>query len=176
MIRALDRKLLRDLVRMRGQVGAIALVIASGVGVLVMSLSTIEALDETATAYYERYRFAQVFASVKRAPERLAGRIATIPGVQAVETRIVEMATLDVAGFTEPVVGLLVSIPEHGEPVLNRLAIKAGRGVSPGRPDEVVLSEPFSEAHGLLPGERLSAIINGHKRSLQVVGVALSPE
>jgi putative ABC transport system permease protein len=134
MIRALDRKLLRDLVRMRGQVGAIALVIASGVGVLVMSLSTIEALDETATAYYERYRFAQIFASVKRAPERLAGRIATIPGVQAVETRIVEMATLDVAGFTEPVVGRLVSIPEHGEPLLNRLAIKAGRGCRPGGP------------------------------------------
>jgi putative ABC transport system permease protein len=176
MIKALDRKLLRDLVRLRGQVGAIALVIASGVGVLVMSLSTIEALDETATAYYERYRFAQVFASVKRAPERLAARIARVPGVQSVETRIVEQATLDVEGFTEPVVGQLVSIPEQGEPALNRLAIRSGRRVLPGRPDEVVVSEPFAEAHGLVLGAHLSATINGHRRSLQVVGIALSPE
>jgi putative ABC transport system permease protein len=113
---------------------------------------------------------------VKRAPERLTGRIAAIPGVQAVETRIVELATLDIADFTEPVVGRLVSSPESGEAVLNRLALRAGRGVAPGRPDEVVLSEPFAEAHGLAPGASLSAIVNGHRRTLRVVGIALSPE
>ncbi|MCG8543197.1 MAG: hypothetical protein MJE12_03195, partial [Alphaproteobacteria bacterium] len=68
-MRALNRKLLRDLWRLRGQVLAIALVIASGVAVLVMSLTTYESLRGTAEAYYERYRFADVFASVKRAPE-----------------------------------------------------------------------------------------------------------
>ena len=103
-MRAIDRKLVRDLWRLRGQVIAIALVIASGVGVLVMSLSSIEALSETAAAYYERYRFAQVFAGVKRAPERLAKRIADIPGVQAVETRVAKFAVLDVAGFARDAV------------------------------------------------------------------------
>ena len=92
---ALDRKLLRDLWRLRGQVLAIALVISSGVALLVMSLSAIEALEETAEAYYDRYRFAEVFATVKRAPEPLAERISKIPGVQTVETRIVKLATLD---------------------------------------------------------------------------------
>jgi ABC-type nitrate/sulfonate/bicarbonate transport system ATPase subunit len=53
-VRALDRKLLRDLWRLRGQVLAIALVVASGVAVLVMSLSSIEALETTATAYSPR--------------------------------------------------------------------------------------------------------------------------
>ena len=43
-MRALDRKVLRDLLRLRGQVLAIGLVIASGVAVLVMSLSTLDAL------------------------------------------------------------------------------------------------------------------------------------
>jgi len=80
----LDRKLLRDLWRLRGQVLAIGMVIASGVGLLVMSLTAIEALQETADAYYERYRFAQVFARVKRAPEYMADRLATIEGVQSV--------------------------------------------------------------------------------------------
>ena len=175
-MRALNRKLLRDLWRLRGQVLAIALVIASGVAVLVMSLTALEALQGTAEAYYERYRFAQVFASVKRAPERLASRIAALPGVQAVETRIVELAILDIEGFAEPVIGTLASIPERGEPQLNRLALRQGRFVAPGRPDEVVISESFSEGHGLGPGDHLHAIMNGHKRRLDVVGVALSPE
>ncbi len=175
-MRALNRKLLRDLWRLRGQVLAIALVIASGVAVLVMSLTAYEALRDTAEAYYERYRFAQVFAKVKRAPEHLAGRIAALPGVQSVETRIVELAILDIAGFEEPVIGALASIPERGQPLLNRLALRQGRLVAPGRPDEVVISESFSEGHGLVPGDHLHAIINGHKRRLDVVGVALSPE
>ena len=48
MIHPLDRKLLRDLWRLRGQVLAIGLVMASGVGLLVMSLTSIEALRGTA--------------------------------------------------------------------------------------------------------------------------------
>ena len=175
-MRTLDRKLLRDLWRLRGQVLAIALVVASGVAVLVMSLVSIEALEETAAAYYERYRFAQVFAEVKRAPEKLVRRIADIPGVQSVETRIVKLATLDLAGFEEPVTGQLISIPERGESVLNRLALRAGRLVAPGRVDEVVLSEPFAEAQDFAPGDHLHAILNGRKRRLEVVGIALSPE
>jgi putative ABC transport system permease protein len=175
-MRALNHKLTRDLWRLRGQVLAIALVIASGVAVLVMSLSALEALEGTAEAYYERYRFAQVFAGVKRAPERLAERIAAIPGVQTVQTRIVEFATLDIEGFEEPVIGQLVSIPERREPVLNRLALRAGRAVAPGRPDEAVLSEPFAEAHGLNPGDRIEVLLNDNKRTLEIVGIALSPE
>ena len=172
----LNRKLLRDLWRLRGQVLAIAMVVASGVAVLVMSLATLSSLQETAFTYYERYRFADIFASVTRAPEQLAARIADIPGVQHAETRISKLATLDMAGFEEPVIGQLVSIPEHGESVLNRLALLAGRRVQPDHPDEVVLSEPFAEAHGLTPGSRLHAIINGKRRALHVVGIALSPE
>ena len=173
---ALNRKLLRDLWRLRGQVLAIAMVVASGVAVLVMSLATLNSLQETAATYYERYRFADVFASVTRAPEHLAASIADIPGVQHVETRISKLATLDIAGFGEPVIGQLVSIPDRGESVLNRLALLAGRRVQPDHPDEVVLSEPFAEAHRLETGSRLHAIINGKRRQLTVVGIALSPE
>ena len=175
-LRALDVKLLRDLWRLRGQVLAIAMVIASGVAVLVMSLGALQALRDTAAAFYERGRFADVFARLERAPERLAARIAELPGVQAVETRISRLAVLDVEGFEEPVIGRLLSIPERGEPLLNRLSLRTGRSVQPGRPDEAVLSEAFAEAHGLRPGDRLKAVINGHQRSLQVVGTALSPE
>jgi len=173
---ALYRKLFRDLWRLRGQVLAIALVMASGVGVLVMALTTVESLEETATAYYERYRFAQVFARVERAPEHLEASLREIPGVQVVETRVVRSAVLDIAGFEEPVIGQLVSVPERGEPRLNRLALRQGRYPRLDGPDETVLSEPFAQAHGLAPGDSLRAVINGRWRELAVVGIALSPE
>ncbi|MGA8259765.1 MAG: ABC transporter permease, partial [Arenicellales bacterium] len=172
----LNRKLARDLWHIKGQVLAIALVMASGVAVLVMSLTNIEALSESATAYYDRYRFADVFAEVKRAPEWIAGRAARIPGVQAVETRVVRPAVLDIQGFAEPVVGKLISVPDDGEPLLNRLVIRSGRFPSPGSTSEVLLSEPFAQAQHLGIGDRFHAVINGNWRELRVVGTALSPE
>ncbi|MEE4185575.1 MAG: ABC transporter permease, partial [Gammaproteobacteria bacterium] len=175
-MRVLDKKMLRGLGKIRGQVIAVSLVVASGVGVLVMSLAVLDSLRVTANAYYERYAFAEVFGGVTRAPESLAARIAEIPGVQTVQTRITRFALLDVADFQEPVIGKLVSIPERGEPLLNQLALRDGRFLQPGRPDEVVVNEPFAEAHGLTPGSTLRALMNGKQRELQVVGIALSPE
>jgi putative ABC transport system permease protein len=175
-MRALNTKLLRNLWKLRGQVLAIAVVIASGVAVLVMSLSTLSALTETTDAYYERQRFGEVFASVKRAPQRLLEQIRTIPGVRSVDHRIKYLATLSIEGFEEPVIGQLVSIPEHGQPGLNQLVLSAGRLVSPGHPDEVVLSEPFAEAHDMRPGDSFQALMNSNLRTLTVVGIALSPE
>lgn len=172
----LDRKLFRDLWRLRGQVIAIALIVASGVGVLIMSLSSLEALKETANAYYERYRFAQVFADVKRAPRSLERKIAELPGVQAVDTRILQFAVVDIADFAEPVIAQLVSVPERGQPNLNQLVLRSGRWLTPGRVDEVIIGEPFAEAHGFKPGDTVEAVLKGNKRTLTIVGVALSPE
>ncbi len=176
MVSALNKKLIRELWRLRGQVVAIAMVIACGVATLVMALSTVEALQVTTQAYYDRYHFGDVFATVTRAPERLKQKIAEIPGVQAVQTRITRYATVDIKNFEEPVVGLVTSIPESGQPRLSQLVIRSGRWVSPGRDDEVILAEPFAEAHGLKLGDSLSVIMNGHKRSFQIVGIALCPE
>ena len=137
----LNRKLLRDLWHVRGLVIAIALVIGAGIATFVMSLSTVRALEETRDAYYERYRFADVFGFAKRATERLVPRIAGIQGVRAVDTRIVRDVTLDMANFDEPVTGRLVSIPESGRIGLNDILIRQGRRVARGRPDEAVISE-----------------------------------
>ncbi len=172
----LDRKLLRDLWHLKGMVLAIALVIATGVGVMVQALGAIQSLQATADAYYERYRFAEVFAHVKRAPEALARRIADIPGVQTVEPRIVEYATLDVPGFEEPATAHLSSLPHLRQPLLNRLALRSGRLPDHSRPEEAIVNEKFAQAHGLGIGDTMTAVINTRKRTLRIVGVALSPE
>ncbi len=172
----LGLKLLRDLWRLKGQVIAVALVVASGVALLVMSLSALSSLRGTAEAYYERYAFAEVFAAMTRAPERLAGRIAEIEGVAAVETRVAAFTTLEVRGHAEPVVAKLLSLPEGAMPRLNRLAMRAGRLPAPGRDDEAVLLAPFAEAHGLTVGDRLAVLLQGAKREVRITGLALSPE
>lgn len=176
MLDALDRKLLRDLWRIRGQALAIALIVASGVAMLVMSLSAMQALTDTSRAYYERYRFGDVFGSVKRAPERLARALADLDGVQLVETRIVQFASLRVAGFEEPVIGRLVSLPDHGQPLINALALVAGRLPAADSRRQAVVAEAFAEAHGLRPGDGFEVLLNGRLQGLEVSGIALSPE
>ncbi len=175
-MRALGRKLFRDLRHLRGQALAIALVIAAGVAVLVLMESMLVSLDLTRRTYYERYRFADVFASAKRAPLSLAGEIAAIPGVSQIETRVVADVLLDVPGLAEPAVGRLISVPEHRRAILCDLFLRAGGYPEPGRRDEVLLSESFAEIHGLQPGSTLPAILHGRRRDLRVAGLALSPE
>src|SRR6516225_5988468 len=175
-MRSLDRKLVRDLWRMKAQALAICLVIGAGVATFVMSLSTLDSLRQTLDAYYERYRFADVFVHLKRAPNALVDRLAEVPGVSQVQTRVIVDVTLHVAGLPEPAVGRLVSIPDRPRPGLNALYLRSGRYIEPGHGNEVLVSEGFALAHGLKPGDQVLAIINGHKQSLRLVGVALSPE
>ena len=66
---ALDIKLLRDLKRLWPQALAVALVLACGVATLILATGAYRSLEETRRAYYERYRFGDVFASATRAPK-----------------------------------------------------------------------------------------------------------
>ncbi|HEU4391961.1 MAG TPA: ABC transporter permease, partial [Blastocatellia bacterium] len=175
-MRQLDRKLVRDLWHLRGQVVAVVLVVACGVATYVTMRSAYTALVISQSAYYERFRFADAFAQLKRAPESVAAQVERIPGVAAIQTRIVVEVTLDVAGLEEPAIGRLVSVPETGSPVLNDLYVRQGRYIEPQQHDEVLVSESFAEANHLFPGDTLGAVINGRWRRLRVVGVALSPE
>jgi putative ABC transport system permease protein len=175
-MQALDRKVLRELWHMKSQAAAIALVVGCGVATFVMALCTLDSLERSRQTYYDRYRFAQVFASLKRAPDSLRDRIAGIPGVARVQTRIVHDVNLTVRGLPEPAVGRLISIPETHRPLLNDLHLRRGRYVEPNQPAEALVSEAFAAANRLEPGEVVHAVLNGRLEQLRVVGVALSPE
>lgn len=172
----LDRKLLRDLARIWSQSLAIALVMACGVATLIIALGAYRALEETRSAFYDRYRFAHVFASVTRAPLNLRATIAGLDGVSGVELRIVRPAVLDMQGMAEPATGIVVSTPDVGEPAVNRLYIRSGRLPSAARRGEVAVSESFAKAHRMEPGSTFSALIDGRKQTLTVTGIVLSPE
>lgn len=173
---AIDKKLWRELWNMRMQALAIAMVIVGGVGIFIMSLSTLHSLFETRETYYREHHFAEVFASLKRAPLSLARQIEEIPGVDKVDTRVVAYVSLDVPEFADPVSAHLVSLPDNSRGLLNQIYLRNGRLIDPARDDEILVSEKFAQAHELRPGDKLRATINGRRQSLTVVGVALSPE
>jgi len=176
VIRALERKLLRDLLRLWPQALAIALVLACGVTVIQMSFGMSSALDDTRAAYYERSRFAHVFVQARRAPRSLFPEIGAIPGVQAVEARISAQAMLDIPGRTEAAVGQILSLPEAGPPGLNVPVLRSGDWPAPGSTDGVVVNQPFATANGLMIGDGFHANLDGRKRWMTITGTALSPE
>ncbi|MFN7950101.1 MAG: ABC transporter permease [bacterium] len=175
-LRMIDRKLARDAWRVKTQALAIALLIGCAVAMAVLSFAVLASLERTRDAYYDRYRFAHVWASLTRAPRSLEAALAAVPGVAVVESRVVADVTLAIDGLAEPAVGRLVSIPDRGEPRLDALHLREGRFPAPERVGEVLVSEAFAGARHLSPGDHVHAILNGRLQRLDIVGIALSPE
>jgi putative ABC transport system permease protein len=174
---ALNRKLLREIMRLRGQMFSIALVVAAGVMTVVSMRGTYVSLAGALDRFYRDYRFADVFVELNRAPLPVAARVEALPGVATVETRVRQIVNLDVPGLEDAAIGLMLSVsarPDDGG--LNAVHLVAGRWLDPERPDEVLASESFMTANALELGATLGAVINGRWRRLEVVGIAISPD
>jgi putative ABC transport system permease protein len=176
IISPLDRKMLRDLWHMRSQAAAIALVMSCGVATFILSRTMLHSLELSKQTYYDRYNFADVFASLKRAPDSVIDSLADIPGVAQAQRRIVVAVNISIPGFDEPVSGKLISVPDDGQPILNQLCLLRGRWLTSRSDDEVIAGEAFVEANNLRVGDFIWAVINGRMKQLRIVGVALSPE
>jgi len=173
-VSALRKKLTRDLWRLKGQVATIGLVLACGIMAMIMLRSTWQSLLAARDAYYDQYRFADVFAHLERAPEAVNRKLEQLPGVALVDTRIVEDVMVPLETEKDPITGRIVSLPDTGSPPLDALYLRAGR--MPTGADEAVMLEPFAVAHDMQPGVRLPVVINGRLRRIHIVGIALSPE
>lgn len=169
-------KLLRDLWRLRAQSAAIALIIAAGVGMVIMAFGMMRSMEETRLAYYDRYGFADVFAPVTRAPEAMIDQVRAIPGVAIAESRLTAGGIIDVPEIAEPVTARLHSVPITGRSRLNALVLQSGRWVDPHRPDEALASSNFATAAGVALGDRLKVTVRGKQMTLRIVGTVASPE
>ena len=172
---ALHIKLFRELRRLWAQVASIGLVIAAGVAALIIGIGTYQSLERTRADYYTRNNFADIFASVARAPTSLLPAIGDLDSVLAVDARIVKLAPASVEGLLEPASVLLISLPEGPQP-LNQLYLRSGRLPETGQSTEAVVSEVFAKARGLVPGSSLNIVMNGTLRSVTITGIALAPD
>jgi putative ABC transport system permease protein len=181
-VKALDRKLLRDLRRMWSQALTIALVVASGIGGFLTSLSAVDSLAMARDRFYADGRFADVFASAKRVPDALIARLRELPGVADAQPTLEQIVRVERAGLSDPIIGQLIGVDRQVPARMNLLTLASGRplpGTGQARTDgsiDALVSVGFAKAHGLQPGSRLSAIINGKRRDLVVAGTAMTPE
>jgi putative ABC transport system permease protein len=175
-VKALDRKLLRDLWSLKAQAASIALVVACGIGAFIASFATYESLLASRDHYYETARFPHVFAEVRRAPRALLPRIVEIPGVAEAETRVVREVQLDVPEVPQPMIARVIGADFAGPQTMNRLTLASGRWPVPGARGEVVVNRRFMEARGLELGARVNVLLNGKREPLAIVGSVLSPE
>ncbi|HET9642398.1 MAG TPA: ABC transporter permease, partial [Burkholderiaceae bacterium] len=179
-MKALTRKLLRDLRLMWSQALTIALVVASGVGGLITSLSAVDSLALARDRFYAEGQFADLFAALKRAPDSLVESLREVPGVSDVQTTIEAMVRVEIEGVPDPILGQLVGIDLKHERRMNRVTVSAGQALEPGVPSDLAIpalvSEGFAQARALKFGDTLKVLMNGKRRSLRIVGTALSPE
>lgn len=175
-MKALDRKLLRDLWSLKTQVISIALVIACGIGGFIGSFSTYGSLSSSRDRYYATARFPHVFATAKRAPVSLLEKLRNISGVVEVEPRVVREAQLSIPGVVPPMIARLIGQDFERAAAMNRLTLKSGRWPAPGARGEVVVNQRFLEARALKLGDRVNVLLNGKLERLALVGTALSPE
>ena len=172
----LNRKLLRDLGRLRMQAVAVSAVLACGVALFVMATGMYNSLERARNHYYDSARMADVAVSVVRAPDPVAQELSQLAGVNALEARVSGIGLLDITGKSDPVSARLVSLPPDRNPRVNDVLLRAGRWPNPTRDNEVLVNEAFAEANLLSPGMRLRALIYGRQRELEITGIASSPE
>lgn len=170
----LNKKVFRELFTMKSQILTISLVIACGIAVLLSSLTTHESLKSARDSFYRLNNFSDYFINVQRAPLGFLEQLTQISGVQSAEGRIVTIASLDFPTIKEPIFASFVSITKDQKQ--NLLFLKKGRLPDFLHPNEIVVSEAFAKAHKLALGSEIRALFNGHMASLQVVGIAVSPE
>ena len=142
--------------RSRGQAIAIALVVAAGIALFVSMFSTFDSLDLSLRTYYDRYRFADVFVSLTRAPLSLAGGDrARFPAWRRSRRASSMDVTLDVAGHGRA--GHRPADLDSGGPAARRSATCScapGGRSRPAVPTRCSSASRSPTAHGLAPGRR----------------------
>lgn len=176
MVKGLDIKVWRDLKTLKAQSFTIAVLVIAGVSLLVASWSAYRSLQNSRDQYYQDYALANIFSGVKRAPRHIILQLQKISGVQTVESRLVYEGLLDIEGQSEPAVARFISIPDNGSSHLNKIYLRRGHLPQLSSKVEVVVHEGFAKAHKLKPGDHLTAVVQGQKKTLLVAGIGLSPE
>ncbi len=178
IIKALDRKLLRDLRALWSQALTLALVVGAAVAGFITTYSAYDSLDWSRQRYYEAANFADVFADLRRAPDSIATRLRELPGMAQVETSITQQVQITIPGVDDPIIGRLNGVDWRRLPQVNRLYLRSGRMIAgrSGRQLEALVSEAFATARQLRPGDTVHALMNGKRETLLIVGVALTPD
>ncbi len=172
----LDRKRMRDLLRARGMLLAVAAIVATGTGSFIGMLGTFNNLDDARASYYAECRMADFWIDLKKAPVAEVRKLATLPGISELRDRMTFPAILDLPDVPQPINMLVVSMPREQAPVINNILVREGTYFTENRRNEAILSEQFAEARGIHPGDTINLILDGQRKAVYVTGLAISSE
>jgi putative ABC transport system permease protein len=173
----LNLKLLRDLRASRWQFLAISFVAALGVALFYGFVLVYLNQKASYQRSYALLAFADVTVTLRRAPRFLVAQIARLPGVIAVEGRIVRDVEVEQIGGRRPrVIGRMITVPPRRELTVNRFLLIEGRPLSDTPRREVLLEASFARANRYRPGDRLYIRFGGRRVAFIVAGIITSPE
>ncbi len=172
----LDRKLLRELRASWLLLAAIIGIIAVGVACYVSMGGAYNNLTEAKQQYYRDCRMADFWIDLKKVPLAELDALADLPGVAAIRPRIGFYATVDLEHVRKPLNGLVLSLPDRREAVINDVLLERGGYFTDRRDNEVIVNEKFAKEHGLEPGNWIRLVLNNRRQELFIVGTAISSE
>jgi len=175
-VSVLDRKLLRELRASWLLLTAIVSIIAVGVACYVSMGATYHNLTEAQHRYYRQCRMADFWIDLKKVPLAELDALAELPGVAAIRPRIGFFATVDLEHVTKPLNGMVLSLPDRREPVINNVVLQRGGYFTDRRENEVIVNEALAARHGLEPGDWIRLVLNNRRQELFIVGTAISSE
>ena len=172
----LNRKLRRDIIRLKGMIVAVVSIIAVGTSSYVGMLATYNNLDNAKIRYYSQCRMADFWVDLKKAPKTELAQLLEIPGISELRARISFPVVVDLEGVDKPISGVVISMPSEPAPVINSIVMRQGSYFTSDRRNEVIVSEPFAKARKVKPGTFIHLVMNGQRKELFVVGTAISSE
>lgn len=172
----LNRKLVRELRHTAGVLAAISSIMAIGVAAYVALNSTYENLTTSQRQYYSDCRMADFSLELKKIPNADLTPLAALPGIVEIRPRIRFFTTVDLERVSEPINGLVLSLPDRRERVINDVVLRRGSYFTDRRANEVIIDESFARRQGLYPGQSVHLILNDQRQELFIVGTAISSE
>ncbi len=172
----LHRKLGRELRASGLLLLAVVSIIAVGVACFVSMGAAYYNLNEAKRSYYRQCRMADFWMDLKKVPLTELDGLARLPGIAAIRPRIQFYATVDLENRNKPLNGLVLSLPDRREPVINDVVIRRGGYFSDRRRNEVIVSDAFAAHHHLAPGQWIHLVLNNRRQELFIVGTAISSE
>jgi putative ABC transport system permease protein len=175
-MKALDKKLSRDIWQNKYLILAVSAIIAVGIGCFVGMMSAARNLESARTNYYSTSRLADFWIDLKKAPVEEVRRLTKVAGVSETRERIQFQVVLDLPDAVKPVSARLLSMPDKKSTTINNIIIRKGTYFTSNRTNEVIVSEKFAKARKVEPGHTITAVLNNQKKDLIVTGIAISAE
>ncbi len=171
----IDRKMRRDLWRMKGRAIASVLLITMGAMLYVSFMAMMPSVQNFFYDYYEESDFTDFEVYVNYAPLSTTQQLEAIPGVEAVEPRLIFPATVALSE-TEEVAGQLYGVNSSREMLVNKLTVTSGDYLDPSDPNGVLLDYSFAGLKDYEVGDQIEVVIQNVKHTYTIRGLVVSPE